>query len=65
VFGGWRTAPGLGRPAAAAEIAQPADLPKLTEAMLRRGFTEPDIRHVLGDNVLRVLRSVMGLPTVR
>jgi membrane dipeptidase len=62
VFGGWRTVPGLGRPSAAAELAQPADLPKLTEAMLRRGFTAPDIRHILGGNVLRVLRSVMGLP---
>jgi membrane dipeptidase len=62
VFGGWRTVPGLGRPSAAAELAQPADLPKLTETMLRRGFTAPDIRHILGGNVLRVLRSVMGLP---
>lgn len=45
-----------------AEIERPADLPKLTEAMLRRGFTETDVRKVLGENVMRVLREVMGVP---
>ena len=38
-----------------AEISRPSDLPKITEAMLRRGFSETDIRKVLGGNVLRVL----------
>jgi membrane dipeptidase len=30
--------------------------------MVRRGFAESDIRKVLGENVLRVLRGVMGRP---
>ena len=29
---------------------------------MRRGFSEDDIRKVLGDNALRVLRQVMGVP---
>lgn len=35
-------------------------LPRLTELMLRRGFTEPEVRGILGENVLRVLRRVTG-----
>jgi membrane dipeptidase len=34
------------------------DLPMLTEAMLRRGYSETRIRKFLGGNVLRVLREV-------
>lgn len=37
-------------------------LPNLTAAMLRRGFTEHDIRLILGENFLRVFREVMGTP---
>jgi membrane dipeptidase len=44
----------------AGELARPSDLPKVTEAMVRRGFAENDIRKVLGENALRVLREVMG-----
>jgi len=33
-------------------------LPKLTEAMLRRGYSESDIRKVLGENTLRVMEEV-------
>ncbi len=62
VLGGWRPVAGLGKPLTHAEIERPADLPKLTEAMVRRGFSEPDIRKILGENVLRVLREVMGIP---
>ena len=62
VLGGWRPVAGLGKPLTHAEIERPADLPKLTEAMVRRGFSEPDIRKILGENVLRVLREVMGMP---
>ena len=45
-----------------AEVSRPSDLPKITEAMVRRGFEEDDIRKILGGNVLRVLREVMGVP---
>jgi membrane dipeptidase len=30
-------------------------LPRITEAMLRRGYSEDDVRKILGENVLRVL----------
>jgi membrane dipeptidase len=33
-------------------------LPKLTEAMLRRGYSEEDIRKILGGNTLRVMAEV-------
>jgi membrane dipeptidase len=31
--------------------------PAITAELLRRGWTEPDVRKVLGDNALRVLRA--------
>jgi membrane dipeptidase len=62
VFGGWRPMPGLDTERVAAEVERPADLPKLTEVMVRRGFAEADIRKILGENTLRVLREVMGVP---
>ena len=34
------------------------DLPKITEALLERGYTEREIRKVLGGNFLRVLQEV-------
>jgi membrane dipeptidase len=61
VFGGWPSN-GFTSDFVDAEVARPSDLPKITEAMLRRGFSETDVRKVLGDNVLRVLRDVMGTP---
>jgi membrane dipeptidase len=63
VYGGWVVPPDLGggQPVHAA-ISRPSDLPQLTEAMLRRGFSEADVRKVLGENVLRVMREVMGRP---
>ena len=33
-------------------------LPKLTEAMLRRGYSEDDIRKILGGNPLRVMEAI-------
>ncbi|HLX78681.1 MAG TPA: membrane dipeptidase [Acidimicrobiales bacterium] len=62
VLGGWPKFPGITQEFNPAEIARPSDLPKLTEVMARRGFQEADIRKVLGENVLRVLRQVMGVP---
>lgn len=61
VYGGWVLPPDFGTTMAHAEVARPSDLPKITEAMVRRGFTEEQIKKVLGENVLRVLRQVMGI----
>lgn len=38
----------------------PEDLPHLTEALLRRGYAEDDIRGILGRNFLRVCTEVLG-----
>ncbi|MET9529895.1 MULTISPECIES: membrane dipeptidase [unclassified Streptomyces] len=38
----------------------PAELPALTEAMLKRGLDESTIRAVLGGNVLRLFREQLG-----
>jgi membrane dipeptidase len=62
VFGGWPALGGLDEPTVDAEIRRPSDLPKLTTEMLGRGFAEPDVEKVLGANVLRVFRQVMGVP---
>jgi membrane dipeptidase len=35
-----------------------ADLPKITEALLERGYSPADIKKVLGENMLRVFRKV-------
>lgn len=35
-----------------------ADLPKITEALLQRGYTRDDILKILGGNLLRVMREV-------
>jgi len=35
-------------------------LPAITEALLQRGFSEGDVRKVLGENVLRLMKDVMG-----
>jgi membrane dipeptidase len=35
-----------------------ADLPKITEALVDRGYSENDIKKILGENLLRVFRDV-------
>jgi membrane dipeptidase len=40
-------------------LAGSRDLPNLTDAMLRRGMSEGDVRKVLGENALRLLRSAL------
>ncbi len=35
-----------------------ADLPKITQALLERGYTAEDIRKILGGNLMRVFREV-------
>jgi membrane dipeptidase len=62
LYGGWVFPNLLEAEPGAGELARPSDLPKVTEAMVRRGFGEGDIRKVLGENALRVLREVMGSP---
>jgi membrane dipeptidase len=32
-------------------------LPKITEALLRKGYSESDIRKILGENTLRVMEQ--------
>lgn len=42
------------------DLRDMADLPNLTEALLRGGFTEDEILRILGGNALRVLRQGWG-----
>ncbi|MGB7848523.1 MAG: membrane dipeptidase [Candidatus Acidiferrum sp.] len=35
-------------------------MPTLTAALLKRGYTEQDIRRIMGENFLRVVRMVVG-----
>ena len=39
-------------------IDSAADLPKITQALLDRGYSADDIRKILGGNTLRVFREV-------
>jgi membrane dipeptidase len=38
-----------------------ADLPKITQALLDRGYTADDIKKILGGNLMRVFREVGGV----
>jgi membrane dipeptidase len=44
-----------------AGLEGPAGLPLVTDALVRRGWRENDIRKVLGENWLRVFRSELGV----
>jgi membrane dipeptidase len=35
-----------------------SQLPKITEALLRKGYPDTDIRKILGGNILRVMEEV-------
>ena len=39
-------------------MAPPEQMPEITEALLKRGYTERDIRAILGENFLRVAQQV-------
>ncbi|MFF2852554.1 dipeptidase [Streptomyces sp. NPDC058001] len=62
VYGGWPTLPGMEGTWGASEIQRPSDLPRITEEMMTRGFSDADIKKVLGGNAMRVLDEVMGVP---
>jgi membrane dipeptidase len=47
-----------GGPTLARDMRDIRDLPKITEAMLRRGYSEERIRKFLGGNLLRVFRQI-------
>ncbi|WP_369212251.1 dipeptidase [Streptomyces flavofungini] len=61
VYGGWLI-PGMDATWNDSEIRRPSDLPLISEEMAARGFTDTDIRKVLGGNAMRVLDEVMGMP---
>ncbi|MFG2584813.1 dipeptidase [Streptomyces malaysiensis] len=61
VYGGWAI-PGMEVTWEDSEIRRPSDLPRITEEMAARGFTDTDITKVLGGNAMRVLDEVMGIP---
>jgi membrane dipeptidase len=44
-----------------AGIDSAADLPKITQALLDRGYSADDIRKILGGNLMRVFREVEGV----
>jgi membrane dipeptidase len=35
-------------------------MPNVTAALLKRGYTEADIQKIMGGNLLRVLKEVVG-----
>ena len=35
-------------------------LPRVTEALMKHGYDNMDIRKILGDNILRVVQAVLG-----
>ncbi|NLW49627.1 MAG: hypothetical protein GXY85_02120 [Candidatus Brocadiaceae bacterium] len=41
-------------------LLSPAELPKITEGLMQRGYSEADIRKFWGENYLRVFRQVVG-----
>jgi membrane dipeptidase len=55
----WGPPGGLG-PLAVAGMGSWPDLPGLTAELLRRGYGEPELRKIYGENFRRVLRQVAG-----
>ncbi|HWY67029.1 MAG TPA: dipeptidase [Terriglobales bacterium] len=50
-----------GTPSMPEGLDSAADLPKITDALLKRGYTAEQIRKILGGNLLRVFREVEQL----
>ena len=40
-------------------------LPEITDALLKKGYSEPDIEKILGSNILRVMEQVENLKSAR
>lgn len=49
-----------GIPSVPAGLEDMSKMPNLTAALLKRGYTEEDIKKIMGGNFLRVLREVVG-----
>ncbi|HSP10222.1 MAG TPA: dipeptidase [Candidatus Dormibacteraeota bacterium] len=43
-------------------LVRSSDLPRFTEALVDHGYSELQVRKILGENFLRVFRNVMGVP---
>jgi membrane dipeptidase len=56
------TSEGLDPKARVEGLYAPRQLPRLTAALLDRGFSEQDVKLILGENFLRVFREVLGVP---
>lgn len=41
-------------------LADATEVPNITKALLERGYSEADVRKILGENTLRVLRQAIG-----
>ncbi len=54
-----------GIPALPQGIDSAADLPRVTESLLHRGYTAEDLHKILGGNLLRVLHEVQARATSR
>jgi len=40
-------------------------LPKITDALLKKSYSEPDIEKIIGGNILRVMEQVENLKSAR
>ena len=49
-----------GIPDVPAGLEDVSKMPNLTAALLKRGYTDADIQKIMGGNVLRVLKEVVG-----
>ena len=47
-----------GTPSMPEGLDSAADLPKITDALLKRGYTADQIRKILGGNLMRVFKEV-------
>lgn len=41
-------------------IHSPVELPKITEGLMRRGYSKKEIKKILGENFLRIFKEVVG-----
>ena len=41
-------------------IHSPVELPKITEGLMRRGYSKKEIKKILSENFLRIFKEVVG-----